>query len=48
MVAKLTNLNKRKLRVRSKIKLKNKCEKPRIVVFRSNKNIYAQLMMLRV
>jgi large subunit ribosomal protein L18 len=35
---------KRKLRVRSKLKAGNKSGRPRIVVSRSNKNIYAQLV----
>jgi large subunit ribosomal protein L18 len=35
---------RRKLRVRSSIALNNKSSRPRIVVYRSNKNIYAQLL----
>ena len=35
---------KRKLRVRNKIKKKNKSSRAKISVFRSNKNIYVQLI----
>lgn len=40
----LTNFTRRKLRVRGKITAKNKSLRPRIVVTRSNKGIYAQLV----
>jgi large subunit ribosomal protein L18 len=40
----LTNYDRRKFRVRSKIASCNKSSRPRVVVFRSNKNIYAQLV----
>jgi large subunit ribosomal protein L18 len=40
----LTNSTRRKLRVRGKIASRNKSLRPKIVVFRSNKNIYAQLV----
>ena len=40
----LKGFNKRKDRVRSQVKNRNKSGKPRIVVTRSNKNIYAQLI----
>lgn len=40
----LTNYERRKLRVRSKISKNNKGNRPRINVHRSNKNIYAQLI----
>lgn len=42
----LKGFNKRKERVRSQIKDRNKSGKPRIVVTRSNKNIYAQLISI--
>lgn len=35
---------KRKVRVRTQIKLRNKTSRPRVSVFKSNKNIYAQLI----
>lgn len=40
----LTNSERRKYRVRNKIAKSNKSNRPRIVVSRSNKNIYAQLI----
>ncbi len=40
----LTNFTRRKLRVRGKIASRNKNLRPKIVVFRSNTNIYAQLV----
>jgi large subunit ribosomal protein L18 len=40
----LTNYERRKFRVRNKIIKSNKTNRPRIVVSRSNKNIYAQLI----
>ena len=40
----LKGFNKRKERVRSQVKDRNKSGKPRIVVTRSNKNIYAQIV----
>lgn len=44
MSASLSNFEKRKLRVRNKINNNNKHQRPKIVVFRSNKNIHAQLI----
>lgn len=44
MSVKLESFNRRKLRVRNKVKNNNKSKHPRIVVFRSNKNFYAQLI----
>jgi len=40
----LTNYQRRQHRVRNKIAASNKTNRPRIVVSRSNKNIYAQLI----
>lgn len=40
----LTNYERRKYRVRGNIAKNNKSLRPRITVFRSNKNIYAQLV----
>ncbi len=40
----LTKLDRRKLRIRNKIAKSNKTLRPRIVVSRSNQNIYAQLI----
>ena len=40
----LTNYERRKHRVRNNIAKNNKSLRPRIVVFRSNKNIYSQLI----
>lgn len=40
----ITNYERRKYRVRNKIAKNNKGLRPRIVVSRSNKNIYAQLI----
>jgi large subunit ribosomal protein L18 len=40
----LENYYRRKNRVRNKIKTSNKSNRPRICVFRSNKNFYAQLI----
>jgi large subunit ribosomal protein L18 len=42
----LTNFSRRKLRVRGKIAARNKGLRPKIVVFRSNKSIYAQLVSI--
>lgn len=42
----LTNYERRKFRVRNKIAASNKTNRPRICVFRSNKNIYAQLIAI--
>jgi large subunit ribosomal protein L18 len=44
MPALLSSFDKRKVRVRDRIKDRNKGGRPRISVFRSNKNIYAQLI----
>jgi large subunit ribosomal protein L18 len=44
MSTKLDSFNKRKNRVRNKVKSSNKSNNPRITVFRSNKNFYAQLI----
>jgi large subunit ribosomal protein L18 len=40
----LTNTERRKFRVRNKLAKNNKSLRPRIVVSRSNQNIYAQLI----
>ncbi len=40
----LTNYERRKFRVRNQIAASNKTSRPRVVVTRSNKNIYAQLI----
>jgi large subunit ribosomal protein L18 len=40
----ITKLERRKFRVRNKIAKNNKSLRPRIVVTRSNQNIYAQLI----
>lgn len=40
----LTNYERRKYRVKNNILKNNKSLRPRIVVFRSNKNFYAQLI----
>ncbi|OFW81107.1 MAG: 50S ribosomal protein L18 [Alphaproteobacteria bacterium RIFCSPLOWO2_01_FULL_40_26] len=40
----LTNYERRKFRVRNHIEASNKGGRPRLVVSRSNKNIYAQLI----
>ncbi len=42
----LTNYERRKYRVKNKIVARNKSLRPRIVVSRSNKNLYAQLIGL--
>ena len=42
----LTNFERRKHRVRNKLAKNNKSNRPKIVVKRSNKNIYAQLISL--
>lgn len=42
----LTNYERRKFRVRNQIAANNKSGRPRLVVSRSNKNIYAQLIDL--
>lgn len=44
MSASLSSFDKRKVRVRDRIKDRNKGGRPRISVFKSNKNIYAQLI----
>jgi len=44
MSIRLDSFSRRKLRVRNKVKANNKSLHPRIVVFRSNKNFYAQLV----
>jgi large subunit ribosomal protein L18 len=41
---KIDSYSRRKLRVRNKIKSNNKSGYPRLCVFRSNKNFYAQLV----
>ncbi len=40
----ITKYDRRKFRVRNKIAANNKSARPRISVFRSNKNIHAQLI----
>ena len=40
----ISNKNRRKLRVRNKICKNNKSQRSRVVVYRSNKNINAQLI----
>ncbi|MBM3590206.1 MAG: 50S ribosomal protein L18 [Alphaproteobacteria bacterium] len=40
----LTSYQRRKIRVRSGVKKNNKSMRPRIVINRSNKNIYAQIV----
>lgn len=40
----LTNRQRRKYRTRNKIISNNKLDRPRVVVTRSNKNLYAQLI----
>lgn len=42
----LTSYERRKFRVKNNIAKNNKTNRPRIVVFRSNKNIFAQLISL--
>lgn len=42
----ITNYERRKFRVRHKITQRNKSLRPRIVVSRSNKNLYAQLVSI--
>jgi large subunit ribosomal protein L18 len=42
----LTNYERRKFRVRNKIIKSNKSNRSRVVVYRSNKNFYAQLVDL--
>ena len=44
MSASLSNSKKRQIRVRSNIKKRNRGQRSRISVFRSNKNIYVQLI----
>lgn len=44
MSASISSFEKRKLRVRNKLANHNKNQRSRICVFRSNKNIYAQLI----
>ncbi|MFT7086768.1 MAG: large subunit ribosomal protein L18 [Rickettsiales bacterium] len=46
MSASLSSSKKRQLRVRNNIKKRNVGQRPRISVFRSNKNIYVQLFGL--
>jgi large subunit ribosomal protein L18 len=40
----LTSYQRRKVRVRNNVKKNNKSNRPRIVVNRTNKNIYAQIV----
>ena len=40
----LTSYQRRKIRVRNNVKKNNKSDRPRIIVNRTNKNIYAQLV----
>lgn len=40
----LTKYDRRKFRVRNKIIANNKSCRPRVIIFRSNKNIYLQLV----
>ena len=40
----ITNYERRKFRVRNKLAKNNKSSRPRIVVSRSNQNLYAQLI----
>lgn len=40
----ITNYERRKFRVRNKIAANNRSARPRLSVFRSNKNIHAQLI----
>lgn len=40
----ITNFERRKYRVRNSIAENNKSGRPRVVIFRSNKNTYAQLV----
>jgi large subunit ribosomal protein L18 len=42
----LTNYERRKFRIRSSISKNNKTNRPKIVIFRSNKNLYAQLISI--
>ncbi len=42
----ITNYERRKFRVRNKIAASNKSNRPRVSVFRSNKNIHAQLISI--
>jgi len=42
----LTNSQRRKFRTRNNILVNNKSQRPRVVVTRSNKNIYAQLISI--
>ncbi len=44
MSASLNSTGKRQFRVRNKIKQRNKGQRAKVSVFRSNKNIYAQLI----
>ena len=40
----LTSYQRRKVRVRNNVKKNNKSDRPRIIVNRTNKNIYAQIV----
>ncbi len=42
----LTSYQRRKVRVRNNVKKNNKSNRPRIVVNRTNKNIYAQIVSI--
>jgi large subunit ribosomal protein L18 len=42
----LTNYERRKLRVKGNVNKRNKSLRPKIVVSRSNKNLYAQLISI--
>ena len=44
MANKFDLFNRRRARVRTKLRLVSSCEKPRLSVFRSNQHIYAQLI----
>lgn len=44
MSIRLDNFTRRKNRIRNRVKSNNKSGRPRITVFRSNKNFYAQLI----
>ena len=42
----LTSYQRRKVRVRNNVKKNNKSNRPRIIVNRTNKNIYAQIVSI--
>ena len=42
----LTSYQRRKVRVRNNVKKNNKSKRPRIIVNRTNKNIYAQIVSI--